>query len=137
MADKPPRWGPPNPQDWKVGDAVYARYYRSSTDSYFIRGEGRIIAIEGDELVLQTRTKGIVREKRLGWPRWKTRAEAEHDIANDPLSKQPSGPMAHYTPPTPEPGWECLLCEQLRLELAPTVAEHAVRCPKRDPAVKS
>lgn len=41
----------------------------------------------------------------------------------------------HMVEPVEE--WECLLCEQLALGGVPTVPEHSLRCPKRDPAVKS
>lgn len=122
---------PPYPQDWQVGDAVYCRYFRADTGRYFIRGEGRVVAIEGNELVLATRTKGTIRHSRFTWPAWKSRAEGEAWIAKDP-SPGGSRPMAHHGP-----DFECLYCEQLRLDLPPTVPEHSPRCAKRDPAVKS
>jgi hypothetical protein len=37
----------------------------------------------------------------------------------------------------PEERWECLRCEQLAAGGAPTVLEHSLRCPKRNPTEKS
>jgi hypothetical protein len=55
----------------------------------------------------------------------------------------PSGPAATLTTgrmvrTEDELTWECLFCEQLAAGVAsPLATEHSLRCPKRDPAVKS
>jgi hypothetical protein len=61
-----------------------------------------------------------------------------------PPMPPPSGPAATLTTgrmvpqePEKESTWECLLCLQLADGAVPTVPEHALRCPKRNPAVKS
>jgi hypothetical protein len=58
-----------------------------------------------------------------------------------PEPPAPSGPIGYSTSTFDLKGtrveWECLLCEQLKLGVPPTVEEHSLRCPKRDPATKS
>jgi hypothetical protein len=123
--------------DWKIGDPVYGLGYDSATGRYVIRGVGRVIRIEPPYLILATKRSG---EKRVGmqeWPQFNSRAAAEAYIRDKPGPQTSTLPMAHHTAPAVESQWECLLCLQLADGVAPTVVEHSVRCPKRDPAVKS
>ncbi len=91
-APAPAEYDPPFPQAWQVGDAVYLRYFDASTGRYVLRGKGRIVRIEGDQLVLATRSSGEVRCSRLIWPAWKTRAEGEASLARNPT------PYKHVEP---------------------------------------
>jgi hypothetical protein len=78
------------------------------------------------------------RKKKLPW---------NHDLKIPGFGDEPPSP-----PPKPSPGnvtvghstgahaeerWECLRCVQLADGTVPSVLEHSLRCPKRDPAVKS
>jgi hypothetical protein len=116
----------PHP-DWKIGDPVYAAC-SDRGGPYYVRGIGRIIRFEPPYYLIL----GI---DDLG--QFPTREECEAYVRARQKPSAPGKPMAHYTPPSPEPGWQCLRCEQERLELPPTVPEHSPRCPKRDVAVKS
>lgn len=58
-----------------------------------------------------------------------------------PEPPAPPGPPGYSTSTFDSAGtrvdWECLLCEQRKLGLPPSVEEHGLRCPKRDAPVKS
>jgi len=117
---------------WNVGDPVFARYYDSRTQRYFVKGHGRVLRIEGDTIVMRTRAgEEHAHVSTVGL--WRSKEEAEAAIALDPSPQQQAGPMAHHTAPVQvEPvDHECLRCERLLDGLEPLVPDHTPRCPYR------
>ncbi len=117
---------------WQIGDAVYGLVVDPATGRYRVKGIGRVVRIEGGTLHLAT-TKGPKTWGVTSWPAFKTRAEGEAYIAENPSPQGERGPMAHYGPSTvsPDSEWECLRCEQIREGYEPTVPDHSPRCSYR------
>ena len=85
----------PQPPAWQVGDAVYGLRLDPGTGLYRVHGVGRVVRIEGGTLHLATR-KGPATWGATEWPAFKTRAEGEAYIAENPRPDKSSRPMAHY-----------------------------------------
>jgi hypothetical protein len=119
---------PPDP--WQVGDAYYSLRLDPGTGRYVVWGEGRVVRIVGGTLHLQTRTRGVITCSATECPAFKTRADGEEYLRENPRPDRNSRPMAGHGPSS-APSWQCLRCEQLREGLDPAVPEHAPRCPYR------
>lgn len=117
---------------WQVGDTVYALRLDPTTGRYRVHGVGRVVRIDGGTLHLAT-TKGPATWGVSEWPAFKTRAEGEAYVADNPTPAGSRGQMAHYGPSAAAPAakWECLRCEQIREGYEPTVPDHSPRCSYR------
>lgn len=137
----------PKPPDWQIGDAVYGLRLDPETGLYRVHGEGRVVRIEGGMLHLAT-TKGPRTWGVTDWPAFKTRAEGEAYIKEQPRpGGSDRGPMAHHVavpaaaaPAPTEPEWQCLRCERIRDgKMVDDDLDHTRRCPYRgtgrDPAL--
>jgi hypothetical protein len=124
---------------WQVGDTVYGIRLDPNTGRFRVHGEGRVVRIEGGTLHLAT-TKGPATWGVSEWPAFKTRAEGEAYIAENPTPSGNRGQMAHYGPSTyvapeetpPDSGatsWQCGRCLWLA-EGRPgeEIPEHSPRC---------
>ncbi len=122
--------------DWQIGDRVYGLVVDPTTGRYVVKGVGRVVSIDGGTLQLAT-TKGPRTWGKTEWPAFKTREEGETYLLEKSRPGLNNGPMAHHTAPVTSSSWECLRCEQIADGTAPTVPEHSLWCPKRNPAMKS
>jgi hypothetical protein len=123
---------------WQVGDSVYSLRLDPITGRHRVHGEGRVVRIESGTLHLAT-TKGPKTWAATSWPAFKTRAEGEAYVAENPTPQGSRGQMAHYGPSTaateekpPDSGvtnWQCGRCLWLAEgRIGEEIPDHARQC---------